>query len=162
VLLRRVVVPGLLLLGLEACAHAPTAPGSAPAPAPAPAAAATVARLHGHNDYLQPVPLRTALDLGLGSVEADIWLDGGELRVGHERWQLRPGRTLRRLYLDPLREWAATHAGRVRADGEPFVLLVDIKADGDDVWPVLAAELATFADLLTRFHATGAARAPSR
>lgn len=146
---RRAVVPGLLL-GFGACAHAPVAPPPAP-----PVPGAIAARLHGHNDYLQPVPLRTALALGLGSVEADIWLAGGELRVGHERWQLRPGRTLRRLYLEPLHEWAATHGGRVRADGAPFVLLVDIKADGDAVWPVLTAELDTFDEMLTRFHAGG-------
>ena len=108
-------------------------------------------RLHGHNDYLQPVPLRTALELGLGSVEADVYCDGGELRVGHERWQLRAGRTLHSLYLEPLREWAAAHGGRVRSDGAPFVLLVDIKADGEAVYRALREELREFAPLLTRF-----------
>jgi hypothetical protein len=109
------------------------------------------ARLHGHNDYLQPVPLRTALELGFGSVEADVFLVDGELRVGHERWQLRPGRTLRSLYLEPLRAHVAANGGRVRADGAPFVLLVDVKADGAAVYRRLRAELAEFAPMLTRF-----------
>lgn len=124
------------------------------APAPVVAAVAAVdpaLRLHGHNDYLQPAPLRTALELGLGSVEADVFLVEGELRVGHERWQLRPGRTLRALYLEPLRERAAARGGRIRADGAPFVLLVDIKADGAAVYRQLQHELVDYAALLTRF-----------
>lgn len=123
-------------------------------PAPADPSAAVVTRLHGHNDYLQPVPLRTALQLGLGSVEADVFLVDGELRVGHERWQLRAGRTLAAMYLQPLAAHAAANGGRVRADGAPFVLLVDIKADGAAVYAVLRAELAALAPtpgLLTRF-----------
>ncbi|MGK0156010.1 MAG: hypothetical protein ACI9SE_002977, partial [Neolewinella sp.] len=69
--------------------------GCASAPAPKPNITVDPAlRLHGHNDYLQPVPLIRALEYGLGSLEADIYLVDKELRVGHERWQLRPGRTL--------------------------------------------------------------------
>lgn len=112
---------------------------------------AATARLHGHNDYLQPQPLRTALALGLGSVEADVFLVEGELRVGHERWQLRPGRTLRSLYLEPLQAHMVANGGRVRADGQPFVLLVDIKADAAAVYHQLREELAAFAPMLTRF-----------
>ncbi len=108
-------------------------------------------RLHGHNDYLQPVPLRAALELGFGSVEADVFLVDGELRVGHERWQLRPGRTLHSLYLEPLRAQVAANGGRVHADGRPFVLLVDIKADGAAVYRQLRQELVGFAPMLTRF-----------
>jgi hypothetical protein len=131
---------------LQACAG-PQPPGPAPGPAPGP-----VLRLHGHNDYLQPVPLRPALLLGLGSIEADVFLADGELRVGHERWQLRPGRTLRSLYLEPLRSAvAAAPDGRLLPAGRPLVLLVDIKADGAAVYRVLREQLAEFAPMLTRF-----------
>jgi hypothetical protein len=130
----------LTLLALPGCEGAPPHRSADPAPC-----------VHGHNDYLQPVPLRTALALGLGSVEADVFLAGGELRVGHDRSQLRPGRTLRSLYLDPLRAWAAEHAGPAREGERPFVLLVDIKADGDAAWPVLRRELADHETMLTRF-----------
>lgn len=137
-------------------AHRPTgaAPTNARAGAArAPAATAATAILHGHNDYLQPVPLQRALALGLGSVEADVFLEGGELRVGHERWQLRAGRTLRALYLEPLRAHVAAHGSESlsRDPLRPFVLLVDIKADGDAVYRALRAELADFAPMLTRF-----------
>ena len=132
-----------LLLVAAAC--------SAPLPAPDPLSD-PVLRLHGHNDYLQPVPLRAALELGLGSVEADVFLVDGELRVGHERWQLRPGRTLRSLYLEPLRDAvAAAPDGRLLPGGRPLVLLVDIKEDGTDVYQVLRRQLAEFAPMLTRF-----------
>ncbi|MFK7740436.1 MAG: hypothetical protein AB8H80_08930 [Planctomycetota bacterium] len=110
-----------------------------------------VLRLHGHNDYLQPVPCTRALELGLGSLEADIYLVDGELCVGHERWQLRPGRTLERLYLDPLRLAVARAGGSLRSDGEPLVLLVDIKADGQRVYQTLRGVLRGYSDMLTRF-----------
>jgi len=132
----------LFLVALAACRALP-GPGADPA-----------LRLHGHNDYLQPVPLCAALGLGLGSVEADIYLDEGELRVGHERWQLRAGRTLATMYLQPLEEFASRNGGRVRADGQPFVLLVDIKTDGAQVYAQLRRELAELshhAGLLTHF-----------
>ncbi|MCK5940334.1 MAG: hypothetical protein KAI24_00080, partial [Planctomycetes bacterium] len=104
-----------ILAALAAACAVPPKPGPDPA-----------LRLHGHNDYLQPVPLRRALELGLGSLEADVFLEDGELRVGHERWQLRPGRTLQAMYLDPL--LAAVRApGALRSDGRPLMLLVDIK-----------------------------------
>jgi hypothetical protein len=119
---------------------------------PATPAIARTTRFHGHNDYLQPVPLQRALTLGLGSVEADVFLVDGELRVGHERWQLRPGRTLARLYLEPLRAWAEGHGGRVRADGKPFVLLIDIKADAAVVYEHLRRELLPFVPLLTHWR----------
>ena len=106
-------------------------------------------RLHGHNDYLQPVPLQRALDLRLGSIEADIYLVDGELRVGHERWQLRKGRTLESMYLDPLQ--AASKRGALRDDGLPLVLLVDIKAQGAVVYSHLREVLRGYRDMLTRF-----------
>ena len=129
-------VAASLPLLLAACAAAP---------------AARQARLHGHNDYLQRQPLHAALQLGLHSVEADVFLVDGELRVGHERWQLRAGRTLVAMYLAPLQAHAQQHGGRIHADAEPFVLLVDIKADAEAVYAQLQRELAPFQPLLTRF-----------
>jgi hypothetical protein len=108
-------------------------------------------RLHGHNDYLQPVPLVRALELGLGSLEADIYLNEGELRVGHELWQLRSGCTLQSLYLDPLYA-EFKRGGSLRSDGEPLVLLVDIKADGAKVYQHLRGVLMEYRDMLTTYR----------
>lgn len=144
-----------MLCTLAAACAGPIPPsGAASLAAPVPAAALgtdPARRLHGHNDYLQPVPLRRALELGLGSLEADVYLVDGELRVGHERWQLRKGRTLRSLYLEPLRVAWAQRGARLLPEGAPLVLLVDIKADGARVYERLAVELAEFAPMLTRF-----------
>ncbi|MEI6356987.1 MAG: hypothetical protein WCP53_07785, partial [Verrucomicrobiota bacterium] len=73
-------------------------------------AAPPLPRAHAHNDYAHQRPLLDALDNGFCSVEADIYLVDGQLLVAHDRKDLKPGRTLQALYLDPLRE-------RVRANG---------------------------------------------
>lgn len=40
--------------------------------------------VHSHNDYKeQSPPLWHAVSLGIGSVEADIWLVNGTLFIGH-------------------------------------------------------------------------------
>lgn len=110
--------------------------------------------LHAHNDYLHPGPLQQALAEGFTSVEADVFLVEGELRVGHERWQLRPGRTLTALYLEPLhRRWQA--AGEFAPGVTHVQLLVDIKADGAAVYRALVVELSRCRDMLTRFRDDG-------
>ena len=131
----------LSLCLLSACAWSPA---SMPRPDP-------VLRLHGHNDYLRPVPLRRALELGLGSIEADVFLVDGQLLVGHERWQLRASRTLESMYLQPLQEAAEANGKRLRADGEPLVLLVECKTDGVAAWPAMRALLWRYRSMLTRF-----------
>src|SRR5256885_17113071 len=78
-------------------------PGSGPPP---------LLRAHAHNDYEHARPLLDALDQGFCSVEADLWLVEGELRVAHDLADARPGRTLQRLYLDPLRQRARANGGR--------------------------------------------------
>ncbi|MCA8952952.1 MAG: phosphatidylinositol-specific phospholipase C/glycerophosphodiester phosphodiesterase family protein [Planctomycetes bacterium] len=102
---------------------------------------------HAHNDYLHPRPLLDALAAGFASVEADVFLVDGELRVGHERDELVPG-TLESLYLEPLRR-------RVRAGGGSFALLVDIKAEGAAVYAALRPVLARYREILTSFRDDG-------
>ena len=48
--------------------------------------------------------VQDALDRGFSSVEADVWLVDGELRVAHDLEDTRAGVTLESLYLDPLDE----------------------------------------------------------
>lgn len=103
---------------------------------------------HAHNDYYHPRPLLDALERGFCSVEADIFLVDGELRVGHDRAELRPGRTLQSLYLDPLRDRIERNGGRVYPGGPPFTLLVDIKRDGAEVYEVLREVLKSYEAIL--------------
>jgi len=107
-------------------------------------------RTHAHNDYYHPQPLVDALNHGFCSVEADIFLVEGELLVAHTVRELDSDKTLQSLYLDPLRERIEANGGRVYRDhAETLVLLIDIKSDGNEMWPVLHEVLAKYADILT-------------
>src|SRR5438045_1633617 len=117
----------------------------------APATAPSVPRIHAHNDYLHRRPLLDALDAGARSVEADIYLVNGALLVAHKPLQVNSQRSLQSLYLDPLRKRISEHNGSVYGDGETLVLLIDIKSDPADVYPVLRAMLQQYADLLTHY-----------
>jgi len=109
---------------------------------------------HAHNDYEHARPLLDALALGFGSVEADIHLTNGVLLVGHDAEDLRPGRTLQKLYLEPLRELAAKNGGRIYRDAPPLILLVDIKTEAEATYAALRLVLAEQGGLLTRFKGT--------
>ena len=109
-------------------------------------------RGHSHNDYTRTIPLTTALESGMGSVEADIFLVDGELLVAHDRKDLRKDRTLASMYLDPLAARARERGGHIYGPGErPLILLVDIKADGPKVYGVLHEQLKARAELFTEF-----------
>jgi hypothetical protein len=109
-------------------------------------------RSHSHNDYAQARPLFEALDHRMGSVEADVFFIGGDLLVAHARNAVSPERTLRRLYLEPLRARCEARGGRVYPDASTLILLIDIKADPVAVHQELLGELQTYAPLLTRWR----------
>jgi hypothetical protein len=111
--------------------------------------AAPLVHAHAHNDYLHERPLLDALDHGFTSVEADVYLVEGELLVAHTRAELKPERTLRRLYLEPLRERARQGGGRIWPGGPSLTLLVDIKADGEASYEALAKLLAQYNDIIS-------------
>ena len=110
-------------------------------------------RGHSHNDYGRRAPLHEALRHGFHSVEADVFLRDGALLVGHEEWMLRPNRTLESMYLDPLRARVLENGGTVHGDGRTFLLLVDIKKQGELVYPRLRQALEQRREMLTRFSA---------
>jgi hypothetical protein len=103
---------------------------------------------HAHNDYLQERPLLDALSRGFCSAEVDIFLVDGNLLVAHDRSSLDEGRTLKRLYLDPLRERTRKNSGRVHRDGPVFTLVIDIKDDGEETYAALHTLLAEYAEML--------------
>jgi hypothetical protein len=104
---------------------------------------------HAHNDYEHRRPLFDALDQGFTSVEADVFLVGDRLLVGHTASSLKPERTLERLYLDPLRERARSNGGRIYSDGPPFYLLIDVKTAATPAYRRLHEVLTQYGDLLT-------------
>jgi hypothetical protein len=97
-------------------------------------------------------PLLGALERGLGSVEADVWLVNGALLVAHARDSVRADRTLEAVYLEPLRAWVAAHGGRVHDGRPPLTLLVDLKSSADSTYPVLDGVLRRYDDLFTSWH----------
>ncbi|MEM0925622.1 MAG: phosphatidylinositol-specific phospholipase C/glycerophosphodiester phosphodiesterase family protein, partial [Planctomycetota bacterium] len=105
-------------------------------------------RAHAHNDYEHDRPFFDALDQGFCSVEADIFLVDDELLIAHDVSQLSPDRTLKRLYLDPLRKLTREHGGRVFPKGSLFTLLIDIKSDGEKTYAVLDQMLESYGDML--------------
>jgi hypothetical protein len=105
---------------------------------------------HAHNDYNHKRPLLDALDHGFCSVEADVFLVDGELLVGHDRRELTAERSLRKLYLDPLRRRVKDNGGRVYREPGEFTLLVDFKTNGVETYKALRAILPEYADVLTR------------
>ena len=118
----------------------PAAPSSRPVPLP---------RAHAHNDYLHKRPLLEALEQGFGSVEADVFLRGEELLVAHTAFEMRPERTLRHLYLNPLHEWIRDHNEHIHPDGSGLWLLIDIKSEPESTYRVIHQQLAEFADMVS-------------
>jgi glycerophosphoryl diester phosphodiesterase len=104
---------------------------------------------HAHNDYEHPRPLFDALAQGFCSVEADIYLVDGQLMVAHNRPDVKPERTLEKLYLDPLRARAKTNHGQVYPEGPPFWLLIDVKTDAKSTYAALQPVLERYADILS-------------
>ena len=112
---------------------------------------------HAHNDYEHKRALLDALDQGFCSVESDVFLVKGELRVGHTIFQLRAERTLESLYLKPLRERVKQNGGKVYKDGPVFWLLVDVKTEAKSTYQALDKVLSGYTDMLSfvkdgKFH----------
>jgi hypothetical protein len=87
---------------------------------------------HSHNDYLREHPLCDAISHGFTSVEADVWLLGGELLVGHTAEEALAGnKTLQDEYLWPLQNMIAEQGAVYPGLRQPFQLVIELK--GQDV-----------------------------
>jgi hypothetical protein len=107
---------------------------------------------HAHNDYEHPRPLFDALDHRFGSVEADIFLVGDQLLIGHTEGDLDPTRTLESLYLDPLAALVkANHGSVYRGYRRPLQLLIDIKTEGSSTYLELDRHLQRYQHLFTTY-----------
>lgn len=104
---------------------------------------------HAHNDYNHQRPLQDALEQGFCSIEADVFLRNGALLVGHAANELRPERTLEKLYLAPLRERVRANGGSVYPKGPTLWLLIDIKSDGPATYAAIDSLLARYGDILS-------------
>jgi glycerophosphoryl diester phosphodiesterase len=102
-----------------------------------------------HNDYAHPRPLLDSLEAGFQYVEADVFLVDGKLLVAHDLKDVKPERSLEDLYLKPLSE------RKEKLPGKPFWLMVDIKADGNQVYPVLDRLLEKYRPMLVKWTDAG-------
>lgn len=125
-----------------------------------------IANVHSHNDYWRDVPLLTSLGYGCASTEADVWLVGDQLLVGHDVASLRPQRTFAALYIEPLvrildqknptneyTSYAKTQFGYSELNGVydtdsavSLQLLVDVKTPGEQTWPYVVNALQPLRD----------------
>jgi hypothetical protein len=120
-----------------------------------PAGPIPLLRAHAHNDYEHDRPLLDALDHGFTSVEADIHLVNGDLFVAHGPDEIKPERTLRSLYLEPLSTRIARNGGRVYPNGPQFTLFIDIKTEAVATYKVLSEMLAGYESIFTTFDSNG-------
>jgi len=114
-----------------------------------------LSRAHAHNDYKHDRPLHDALTHGFTSIEADIFLVDDDLYVAHDSHEITPDRTLRCLYLDPLRKRISQNSGRVYPNGPEFTLLIDIKSAAVPTYKMLDRILAEYRDIFTSFGPKG-------
>ena len=105
---------------------------------------------HAHNDYMHERPLFDALESGFRSIEADVFTLGDSLYVAHDRKDIRQGRTLRALYLEPLSEYIADEGGAIYDSSYPLILLVDIKDNGLSSYKLMDRILNEFRDILCK------------
>lgn len=92
---------------------------------------------HSHNDYEHKQPLYDAQSFKFRSVEADVYSIDDSLFVAHDFDKISAGRTLRSLYLEPLKEQIEKNNGSVYGDGKEFILLIDIKDDSIRTYELL-------------------------
>ena len=102
----------------------------------------TLANAHSHNDYEQKRPFYAAYELGFGSIEADVFLQNGELYVAHNLKDISPERTLKVLYLEPLLKAIREHNGWPYPNRQPLQWLIDIKTAGPATLAALQKALA--------------------
>lgn len=107
---------------------------------------------HSHNDYEQEHPLNEALGFRFKSVEADIFTVGDSLFVAHSANEIKSGRTLVSLYLEPLRKRIEQNGGSVYGNGEEIYLLIDIKDEPVNTYHLLHQTLEKYKAVLTVFE----------
>lgn len=109
----------------------------------------TTANVHSHNDYEQKIPFWLAYNQGLGSMEADIFLENGELLVAHTRKELAHRRTLEEYYLLNLQRCLQKNNNHPYADSsKKLQVLIDIKTDSIATLDTLIAVLKKYPALI--------------
>lgn len=123
--------------------------------------------IFAHNDYVHPIPFYTAYYQQVGFIEADVFLDRGELLVAHTLQELERQKTLEALYLEPLQKQILKHEGYIYADRKKtLMLMVDLKTEGVSTLDLLVKKLKRYPQLLScntlRITVSGNVPAPAQ
>lgn len=110
---------------------------------------------HAHNDYHHARPLLDALDAGFCSVEADVFVVGGELLVAHDREDIKPDYNLKDLYLDPLLKRTKSNGGSIFPNGPAFYLMIDFKSEAESTYAALKKLLWGYREMLSEYGGQG-------
>jgi len=93
---------------------------------------------HSHNDYTHEHPLFDALSFGYKSIEIDVWLHDGKLKVDHNGTGLDSKKDIEELYFLPIIERIKAHGGWVYdGDTTPTIFMVEFKNDPEACYTVL-------------------------
>lgn len=101
-------------------------------------------KLHSHNDYLRTVPFWDAFGDGCASIEVDVILQNGSSLAAHEAESIRPERTLKSLYFEPIQK--AKSLGMI--DSFDFHLLIDCKTEAYTTLGQIVKDASEFEHLL--------------
>ncbi len=110
--------------------------------------AQTPIMIHSHNDYTREVPFYQAYSQKVNSIEADVFLKGGRLLVGHEIEDLTPERSFDNMYLQPIVSLFRLNGGRAWKDSDAKLqLMVELKSETAPAMKVLVAKLKKYPEV---------------
>jgi len=105
---------------------------------------------HAHNDYVHERPLFEALENGFTSIEIDVYLYKGELKVSHLPFGLNRKKTIEQLYLDPIKKVIEQNGGTVYKDyQQPVIFMIDFKTNSKETYPKLKDVLKKYESIIT-------------
>lgn len=108
----------------------------------------TAGNAHSHNDYEQAIPFAKAFSLHFGSIEADVFLQNGELYVAHTLSEIDTAKTLRKIYLEPLRAKVNAKTGVFGETKQHLQILIDFKTATAPTMEALLRQLQDFPELM--------------
>ena len=107
---------------------------------------------HAHNDYLHERPLHEALEANFRSIEVDVFSIEDSLFVAHDLDKIKKGRTIRSMYLNPLKIIYLEKKSNLIKEEQGIILLVDIKDDGLETCNLLSEILNDYKEMLTVYR----------
>ena len=99
---------------------------------------------HSHNDYEQKFPFESAYNLEFDSIEADLYLKDNEIFVAHDWDKIKPDKTFKNLYLNPLLLKIKENNGFVYQNKKRLTLMLDLKKEGREIIKVLFDQMQPF------------------